>query len=575
MEGCSLKTLRNSLCILRICLDNAMKRMNTFVDYRLKRVGSKRVPRNAEAKIAQEECSKRAGTELEQEIIKKQKVDADKETAELQRLIEIVPDKEEVAIDAIHLATKTPSIVDYKIYKEEKKIYYQIIRANRSLKMARGGLERVLWGDLRQCFDPHVDRSKYGGFNRASRCWSGKYDTSCGVHSLRMQHMHIYMLVEKRCPLTPATVTDMLNKKLQFTRLKIMKKYDYGHLDKIEVHREDQQLHTFREDAPVMITASIAAKPYQEDSSEFYLITGSIYTDQRGTVAFLIVAAARRRQRRSVKVKELQERCIIKAFKLKNQEKYEHVGPKVTSAQDGEISQVDDKGDWRDSKEKCSFEVHMASTREMLGKTYVESGNISFTPQQFEQLLKSVQQMGVFNAADEEIDHQFAAGIACLNSQINMLKLLEDWIYDTGASEHMTSVDESIYDPCVLKIKPQINMHNGDTLVLSHIGKVKLKNGLVIKDVLVVPSFKFSLLSVPKLTEDSQCVVSFYPKFCVVQDMTTRKVRGLGKLKDGLYHLVNLPSEQVDSVFTNLVYNTMQKFALSVVNKDISNSYAL
>ncbi|GJR64059.1 hypothetical protein Tco_0010124 [Tanacetum coccineum] len=48
-------------------------------------------------------------------------------------------------------------------------------------------------------------------------------------------------------------------------------------------------------------------------------------------------------ERRSVKLKELQERCIIKAFKLKNQEKYEHVRPKVTSTQDGKRSQVDDK----------------------------------------------------------------------------------------------------------------------------------------------------------------------------------------------------------------------------------------
>ncbi|GJX14021.1 hypothetical protein Tco_0205779 [Tanacetum coccineum] len=31
-------------------------------------------------------------------------------------------------------------------------------------------------------------------------------------------------------------------------KLKIMKWYDYGHLDKIEVHREDQQLYTFKED---------------------------------------------------------------------------------------------------------------------------------------------------------------------------------------------------------------------------------------------------------------------------------------------------------------------------------------
>ncbi|GKB42290.1 ATPase 9 [Tanacetum coccineum] len=63
-----------------------------------------------------------------------------------------------------------------------------------------------------------------------------------------------------------------------------------------------------------MRTASTAAKPCQEDSSKFYLIIGSIYSDQR-------VAAARYGRRRSVKVKELQEIRIIKAFKLKNQER--------------------------------------------------------------------------------------------------------------------------------------------------------------------------------------------------------------------------------------------------------------
>ncbi|GJX71149.1 cysteine-rich receptor-like protein kinase 8 [Tanacetum coccineum] len=74
--------------------------------------------------------------------------------------------------------------------------------------------------------------------------------------------------------------------------------------------------------------------------------------------------------------------------------------------------------------------------------SHVKSGNISFTPYQFKQLLKSVQQMGGFNAAEEEIDHQFTAGIACLNSQIDLLELLEDWIYDTGASDHMTPVND-------------------------------------------------------------------------------------------------------------------------------------
>ncbi|GKE54121.1 hypothetical protein Tco_1489277 [Tanacetum coccineum] len=89
----------------------------------------------AKAEIAQENNSKRAGTKIEQESIKKQKVDEDKETVELQRLIEVVLDKEEVAIDAIPLATKPRSIVNYKIHKEGKKTYYQIIWADGSLKM--------------------------------------------------------------------------------------------------------------------------------------------------------------------------------------------------------------------------------------------------------------------------------------------------------------------------------------------------------------------------------------------------------------------------------------------------------
>ncbi|GJT64405.1 hypothetical protein Tco_1015885 [Tanacetum coccineum] len=65
--------------------------------------------KKAKVEITQKSCSKRANTELEQE--------------------------KEVVIDAIPLATKPPSIVDYKIYKEWKKTYYQIIRADGSSKI--------------------------------------------------------------------------------------------------------------------------------------------------------------------------------------------------------------------------------------------------------------------------------------------------------------------------------------------------------------------------------------------------------------------------------------------------------
>ncbi|GJV25391.1 hypothetical protein Tco_1378086 [Tanacetum coccineum] len=179
--------------------------------------------------------------------------------SELQRLIEVVPDKEEVAIDAIPLATKPPSIVDYKIHKEGKKTYYQIIRADGSSKMylvfshmlksfdmedletlwklvkakhgstrPEEGYERVLWGDLKTMFDPHVEDQVWRN-QQDYKVLDWKIYDSCGVHSLRMQHMHIHMLVEKRYPLTPATITDMLNKKLQcdhFSEMLSMKKLE-------------------------------------------------------------------------------------------------------------------------------------------------------------------------------------------------------------------------------------------------------------------------------------------------------------------------------------------------------------
>ncbi|GKC38911.1 hypothetical protein Tco_1051295, partial [Tanacetum coccineum] len=85
----------------------------------------------------QQELNKGVSYELEQVNAKKQKVDEDKETAELQRLIEVIPDEEEVAIDAVPLATKPPTIVNWKIHKEGKKSYYQIIRADGKSQMYR------------------------------------------------------------------------------------------------------------------------------------------------------------------------------------------------------------------------------------------------------------------------------------------------------------------------------------------------------------------------------------------------------------------------------------------------------
>ncbi|GKA34996.1 hypothetical protein Tco_0721425 [Tanacetum coccineum] len=132
MEGKKVKVLKKlSFDSIQKMFNKAFKRVNTFVDYKTELVEES----SKKAEIAQESSSKRAGDDLEQESTKKQKVDEDKEIAELQSLMEVIPDEEEVAVDAIPLATKPPSIVDYKIHKEGKISYYQIIKANGTSKM--------------------------------------------------------------------------------------------------------------------------------------------------------------------------------------------------------------------------------------------------------------------------------------------------------------------------------------------------------------------------------------------------------------------------------------------------------
>ncbi|GKB32990.1 zinc knuckle CX2CX4HX4C containing protein [Tanacetum coccineum] len=182
--------------------------------------------------------------EMFDRAFKRQKVEDDKETAELKQLMKIIPDEEEVAIDAIPLVVKSPSIVGWKIYKEGRKCYYQIMRDDGKSQMYMffsemlkkfnredledlyklvkakfestkpvEDLDLLFWGDLKTMFEPHVEDAVWRN-QQAYKVLDWKLYDSYRVHSLRMQHVHIYMLVEKKYPLTPLTVSMMLEKKL-------------------------------------------------------------------------------------------------------------------------------------------------------------------------------------------------------------------------------------------------------------------------------------------------------------------------------------------------------------------------
>ncbi|GJT97439.1 hypothetical protein Tco_1092957 [Tanacetum coccineum] len=155
--------------------------------------------KQTEAEMAQESSSKRAREDLQQEFTKKQNVDDDKEKEDLKQCFEIVQD-DEVAIDAIPLDTKPPMI--------------RLVKAKHGNTRSEEAYKRVLWGDLKVMFEPDIESEVWRNL-QGHKVTVWKLFDSCGVHFVRFQNLHIYMLVEKKYPLTPATITDVLNKKLQ------------------------------------------------------------------------------------------------------------------------------------------------------------------------------------------------------------------------------------------------------------------------------------------------------------------------------------------------------------------------
>ncbi|GKC80218.1 hypothetical protein Tco_1130992 [Tanacetum coccineum] len=215
MAGYKQSQLKNkSFADIQKLFDKAMTRVNMFVDMDTELV--KESSKKAEAEMAQESSSKRVGEDLLQEFTKKQKVDDDKEKEDLKQCFEIVQD-DEVAIDAIPLDTKPPMIVDFQIHTKGKQGYYEIIRVDGTKHgntRSEEAYKRVLWGDLKVMFEPDIESEVWRNL-QGHKVTVWKLFDSCGVHFVRFQNLHIYMLVEKKYPLTPATITDVLNKKLQ------------------------------------------------------------------------------------------------------------------------------------------------------------------------------------------------------------------------------------------------------------------------------------------------------------------------------------------------------------------------
>nr|GEW92652.1 putative ribonuclease H-like domain-containing protein [Tanacetum cinerariifolium] len=142
--------------------DSVMKRVNIFVDMNTEIVDERSKKTQAEvtegSETRAERSSKRKGEELESDKSKKQKLDeqVEAEVDDDQLYIKTIPD-DEIAIDAIPLATKPPIIMLQHIDREDLETLWKLIKAKYGNKRPEEGYEKVLWGDLKVMFEPDIE----------------------------------------------------------------------------------------------------------------------------------------------------------------------------------------------------------------------------------------------------------------------------------------------------------------------------------------------------------------------------------------------------------------------------------
>ncbi|KAF7151058.1 hypothetical protein RHSIM_Rhsim02G0101600 [Rhododendron simsii] len=115
-----------------------------------------------------------------------------------------------------------------------------------------------------------------------------------------------------------------------------------------------------------------------------------------------------------------------------------------------------------------------------------------------------------------------------------------DWFPDTGATHHVTPDLSSLSTVDDYRGNSQLQVGNGIGIPISHVGSSILRSpnsSFQLTNVLHVPSFTKSLLSVHQFCKDNNAFFEFHPSHFLVKDQITKKPLLHGKDEGGLYKL--------------------------------------
>ena len=82
-----------------------------------------------------------------------------------------------------------------------------------------------------------------------------------------------------------------------------------------------------------------------------------------------------------------------------------------------------------------------------------------------------------------------------------------------------------------------IHTANGNISPVRGEGSIIFTDTITLDTVLIVLSLAYNLLSVSQIIASLECSVTFWPMFCVFQDILTRKILGYGVRRGNKYYL--------------------------------------
>ncbi|KAF7841251.1 Retrovirus-related Pol polyprotein from transposon TNT 1-94 [Senna tora] len=133
-----------------------------------------------------------------------------------------------------------------------------------------------------------------------------------------------------------------------------------------------------------------------------------------------------------------------------------------------------------------------------------------------------------------------------------------DWYPDSGASNHLTNNADNIQQKQPYDGGETVRIGNGKGLEIHHIGHSSLLSSnspVKLQKIMHVPTIKYNLLSVSKLTNDNNVFVEFHSDKFFVKSQDTNQILLKGRAKNGLYcfddfqllHHVSDPSAYIAS----------------------------